>query len=176
MPLPTNERQAKLKISCPQMTLIHPKRIQKKDHSKLRFVGPDGPDLLVYRHCKEITAAAFSPFSIFKTIRLSKVRSADLSSPRKDISNLFDSNRLGQVARLIDVEPAQAGNVIRQQLQRNDVDDRAKHPGGSRAPRAPYPPGWQPARRLQSPRPPRYRRAPWPVRSARSSSRTTDPA
>ena len=40
------------------------------------------------------------------------------------MDNLFHSHRLGQVAWLVNVGAFQHGHVVRQQLQRNGVEDR----------------------------------------------------
>ena len=37
---------------------------------------------------------------------------------------LLDGDALGEVARLVDVAPAHVGDVVRHQLQRDDVEER----------------------------------------------------
>ncbi len=55
----------------------------------------------------------------------------DADACRHSRVRLLDRDRLGEVARLVDVEPVQPGDVIGQQLQRQDREDRLQDPIGA---------------------------------------------
>ena len=47
-------------------------------------------------------------------------------------TRLLDGDRLREVARLVDVETVEAGDVVGEQLQRDDREDRLQEPIGAR--------------------------------------------
>ena len=53
------------------------------------------------------------------------------------LPRLFDGDGLGEVARLVDVEPAPPGDPVGEQLQRDDREQRLEHPVGRAARAAP---------------------------------------
>ena len=50
------------------------------------------------------------------------------AQPRRAACRLLDGDGLGEVARLVDVQAAAAGDLVREQLQRDDREDRLQHP------------------------------------------------
>jgi hypothetical protein len=82
----------RLPVTSAPLIWIHFIVIEKKVKLKPDLVYPLHPFCEFTQKNKSIKQPELHCASRIKTIRLSKVRSADLSSPRKDIGNLFDGD------------------------------------------------------------------------------------
>jgi len=84
------------------------------------LLGPAIGDLVGREH--SLQEARVSPREVAHARNLDEIH-ADL---HQSFSTLFDGHALGQVAGLVHVAAAQVGDVVREHLERNDVDDRGE--------------------------------------------------